>query len=90
MWTRRMLLWLWLGATAGAHASEPVPEAGSLIRSFSYDAKTQTLTIVMAKDGRAYRYLRVPEKVYRDFQAAKSKGAFFLLYIKGRYEFRTE
>jgi len=61
-----------------------------MIRSIAYDARTQTLTVVMAKDGRTYRYLRVPDKVYRDFAAAKSKGTFYLLYIKGRYEFRVE
>lgn len=61
-----------------------------MIRSIAYDAATQTLTVVMAKDGRAYRHLRVPEKVYRDFMAAKSKGTFYLLHIKGRYEFSAQ
>lgn len=62
----------------------------SMIRSIAYDAATQTLTVVLAKDGRTYRYVRVPENVYRDFQAAKSKGTYYLLHIKGRYEFSAK
>lgn len=90
MWSRRMLFSIWLGGWMTGRAAESGADNASMIRSFDYDPKTQTLTLVMAKDGRAYRYLRVPEKVYRDFLAAKSKGAFYLLYIKGRYEFRTD
>ncbi len=85
-----MLFSIWLCGLVAGRASESGGDAASMIRSFEYDPKTQTLTIVMAKDGRTYRYLRVPEKVYRDFLAAKSKGTFYLLYIKGRYEFRTD
>jgi len=85
-----MLFTIWLGGLLGGRAAETDGENSSMIRSFAYDAKNQILTIVLAKDGRSYRYLRVPEKVYRDFLAAKSKGTFYLLYIKGRYEFRTD
>lgn len=85
-WMAAVLL---MGMSAGTRAADE-SGAGTLIRSFSYDAATQTLTIVMAKDGRTYRYLRVSEKVYRDFLAAKSKGTFYLLYIKGRYEYRVD
>lgn len=82
-----------LGLTALVAGLAPrgaADEANSMIRSIAYDAATQTLTVVMAKDGRTYRYSRVPEKVYRDFQMAKSKGTFYLLYIKGRYEFTAK
>lgn len=90
MWSRRALFSIWLGSLVSARGTGSGEENTSLIRSFEYDAQTQTLTIVLAKDGRKYRYLRVPEKVYRDFLAAKSKGTFYLLYIKGRYEFRSD
>ena len=74
---------------AAVRAAEPASAAassGSMIQSLSYDTSTQTLTVVMAKDGRVCRHLRVPEKVYKDFRNAKSKGTFYLLYIRGKYE----
>lgn len=79
------------GSFAGgiARAAEPAAAAassGTMFKSIAYDRATQTLTVVMAKDGRAYRHLRVPEKLYKDFENAKSKGAFYLLYIRGKYE----
>jgi hypothetical protein len=83
---RQVLGWLAAFATAGALAARAADDS-SMIRSIAYDAASQTLTVVMAKDGKTYRYSRVPEKVYRDFQAAKSKGTYYLLHIKGRYEF---
>lgn len=74
---------------AAVRAAEPAAAAsssGSMIQSLSYDPATQTLTVVMTKDGRVCKHLRVPEKVYKDFKNAKSKGTFYLLYIRGKYE----
>ncbi len=34
-----------------------------------------------------YVYAAVPPKVYKKFQAAKSKGGFFAKLIRGKYEF---
>jgi hypothetical protein len=91
MISRRYVLgWLCAGAATAAMPGLAADESSSMIRSIAYDAATQTLTVVMAKDGRTYRHLRVPEKVYRDFQASKSKGTFYLLHIKGRYEFSAQ
>jgi len=74
--------------TAVAAGSEARGEAEALIRSIGYDASSQTLTVVLA-GGRTLRYLRVPERVYRDFQASKSKSAFYARNIQGRYEFTS-
>ena len=87
---RRILAWIAALVAAGVRPGRTADDSASMIRSVAYDAATQTLTVVMAKDGRTYRHLRVPEKVYRDFMAAKSKGTFYLLHIKGRYEFSAK
>ena len=55
------------------------------IESVAYDLQAQILVIVFRK-GPIYRYLRVPEEVYRDLMEAPSKGRFFLSKIKGVYE----
>ncbi len=62
----------------------------SMIREIQYDEKTQTLTVVMAKDGVAYEYYRVPASVYREFVKSRAKGTFYLLRIKGQYEFKKK
>ena len=62
----------------------------SMVREIRYDEKTQTLTVVMAKDGAEYEYYRVPAAVYREFMQSRSKGTFYLLRIKGQYEFKKK
>lgn len=89
MQSRRDIL---TGLAAVLAAAAPVRRAFGvadvLIRSIGYDAPTQTLTVSLV-NGRTLRYLRVPEQVYRDFQASKSKSAFYARYIQGRYEFTS-
>lgn len=87
---RQILGWLPAIAVLCTLPGRAADDASSMIRSIAYDAGSQTLTVVMSKDGRSYKYLRVPEKVYRDFQAAKSKGTYYLLHVKGRYEFSAK
>ena len=75
-------------ARADAKADQAAATAGSsMIKDIRYDAAAETLTVTMVKDNAVYEYRRVPEKIYKDFVAAKSKGTYFLLHIKGQYEF---
>ncbi len=61
--------------------------ASSVIRSFSYDAARNELSITFVS-GKIYVYQLVPKGVYEAFAAAPSKGAYFNQYIRDRYPFR--
>ena len=58
------------------------------IRHFSYDARTEQLSVTFIT-GRKYVYGHVPPTVYDDFHAASSKGRFFNAEIRDRYPFRA-
>ena len=58
------------------------PES-SLVEAQKYDAKTQTLEIVIR--GLAYKYHDVPEVVYQGLVTATSKGQYFNEHIKPKY-----
>ena len=57
------------------------------IRTFSYDAGRNELTVVFAS-GRAYVYSLVTPAVFAAFSAAPSRGAFLNAHIRDRYPFR--
>jgi hypothetical protein len=51
-----------------------------------YHYKDGTLTIVFVS-GTVYNYLHVPQSVYENMKASKSKGIFFNKHIKNKYGF---
>ena len=57
------------------------------VDSIDYDLPTETLTIVFRARG-TYEYSKVPLDVYVDLAGAESKGTFFNLYIRERYNTR--
>jgi len=59
----------------------------SVIADIDYDAARERLTVSFLT-GRVYQYIDVPAYVAASFQAAFSKGAFFNVYIRDRYDFR--
>ena len=62
----------------------------SVIRNFRYRPGEQALDITFVS-GRAYRYLRVPPKLYEEMRASFSKGEFFNRHIRDHFAFeRTE
>ena len=56
----------------------------TVIESTRYDEASNTLDIVF-RSGRVYRYFAVPATVYRELQAAPSKGQFFNTVIRPTY-----
>jgi hypothetical protein len=58
----------------------------SVIRSYSYSAKTSELTITFVS-GRRYVYTDVPQDVFDAFKAATSKGTFFNSEIRDAYTY---
>jgi hypothetical protein len=55
------------------------------IAAVSYDEKERTLEVEF-RDGETYRYVHVPEFVYRELLKAESAGAFWNR-VKDNYEF---
>jgi lysyl-tRNA synthetase class 2 len=59
---------------------------GNVIKQFSYEPKTQTLTIEF-DSGSVYEYFKVPPSVKEDLDNAPSKGQYFNKSIKGKFKF---
>jgi hypothetical protein len=63
------------------------PVESSVLASAGYDAKARTMEIEF-HSGAIYRYLEVPEEIFRRLLAAESKGQFFGAAIRNK--FRSE
>jgi hypothetical protein len=58
----------------------------SVINHYHYDNEAKTLTIVFVT-GMVYRYLNVPEKTFKMFKGALSKGKYFNYHVKDKFDF---
>ena len=58
----------------------------AVIRTFSYDAQSQALTIIF-QSGRRYLYRDVPETLAAEMKRAFSKGEFFNEHIRAHFSF---
>ena len=63
------------------------PVQSSVLAAAGYDAKRRLLEIEF-HSGAIYRYLEVPQEIFRRLLAAESKGQFFGAAIRGK--FRSE
>ncbi len=61
-----------------------IPVQSSNVSEISYDPDTQEL-LVRFVNGSLYKYLEVPENVYKSFLHAPSKGKFVNNRLKNRY-----
>lgn len=59
----------------------------SVISSYDFDPVTLSLKVVFLS-GLVYEYQGVPESVYQEMKAVKSKGTFLNKRIKGFYPYR--
>ena len=57
------------------------------LRSAGHDAQSAVLELQF-RNGAIYRYLLVPQSVYRDLLVAGSKGGYFNQNIRGRYPYQ--
>ena len=64
---------------------DEIAVVSSWIRSIAYDADTQVLTVNL-DNGEDYDYKNVPQAVYEAFLRAPSKGSFFRIAIRDRYQ----
>ena len=74
-----------LSAQQGENKRQPVES--TVLASVGYDAKARVLEIEF-HSGAIYRYLEVPEEIFRQLLAAESKGNFFGKNIRDK--FRSE
>jgi len=58
----------------------------TVIKNFSYDEKSKSLTIIFVT-GMVYSYKKVPKEVFEMLKAAGSKGRYFNYNIKEKYQF---
>jgi hypothetical protein len=58
----------------------------TVIAAYDYTTEKEILT-VRYRSGKVYKYLGVPEKVYKEMRATMVKGVFFNRNIKGKYRF---
>lgn len=56
----------------------------SVIAHISYQAEKQALTVVF-NSGDVYLYEKVPEKIYKEFKAAISKGKYLNRKLKKHF-----
>lgn len=63
---------------------ERIPVESSNLVSVGYDPATQTLEVEF-KRGVVWQYPNFPEHMWFEFEAAPSKGKYFLQQIKPRF-----
>ncbi|MFD2287464.1 KTSC domain-containing protein [Pedobacter petrophilus] len=59
----------------------------SVIKYFSYQPESKLLTITFVT-GLVYQYTNVPERTFKLFKAATSKGRYFNYHIKEKFKFQ--
>lgn len=59
----------------------------SVVAEISYDTVLNTLRIIYVS-GSVYDYLKVPEEIFLEMKAARSKGIFLNENIKGNFKFK--
>lgn len=63
-----------------------IPVSSSAISSVGYDDHKSLLEVEF-RSGAVYDYLDVPAAVWKDLQAAASKGRFISRHIRDQYDF---
>ncbi len=59
----------------------------TVIRRYHYSEDKEVLTITFTTN-RTYKYKNVSEKIYNQFSKATSKGRYFNLNIRDKYEYK--
>jgi KTSC domain len=62
-----------------------IPVRSTSLAAVSYDSERWVLTVAF-RNGALYEYHGVPKAVYEALMRARSKGKFFLEYIRESYE----
>jgi KTSC domain len=74
------------GQTVKSHDLNPKDWLSECVEALEYDMERQQLTVHFEKRG-SYVYFDVTPDVYAEFNNAGSRGQYFNMYIRGRYEY---
>jgi hypothetical protein len=76
-----------IGKAAVGSSELAVREAASeCVASLSYDIEREQVNCTFQKRG-TYTYFNVSPDVFAEWNNASSRGTYFNLYIRGRYEY---
>jgi len=64
---------------------EMIPVRSSAINAIGYDADTQRMKIIFT-EGKTYDFCRVPPYIYNGLLTATSKGTYYNVHIRDRYQ----
>lgn len=64
---------------------EMIPVNSSAIRAVGYDTNTARMRIAFV-EGQTYDFCRVPQKVFDGLLHASSKGSYYNVHIRDRYQ----
>lgn len=64
---------------------EMISVRSTAISAVGYDKTTQQMCITF-KQGHTYNFCRVPESIFAGLMSASSKGRYYDIYIKDKYD----
>lgn len=70
----------------GSRELEPKKQESDCVNSLEYDEEHQQMTVHFNKRG-SYTYFDVEPYVFAEFNNAGSRGTYFNLYVRDRYEY---
>ena len=74
------------GSRVGSNELTPRHHESDAIASLEYDIERQVVTCTFHQRG-SYNYFDVGPQVFAEWNAAGSRGTYFNLYIRERYEY---
>lgn len=89
-WMGMVVLCAWCGVTWAAPIADSVETGSSWVKQASFirddGAAEGTLKVQLGHDPTELSYFEVPLRVWEEFKAADSRGAYFTAHIRQRYE----
>jgi hypothetical protein len=67
------------------HQNIAMPK-NSFLATFCYTPESKELFIVLAKTGRRYKYLNVPDETFQAIMEARNKGSYIAQNIIGKFQ----
>jgi len=64
---------------------EMVNVRSNCMRAVGYDPETRRMKITFA-EGKTYDFCGVPEKIFKDLLAASSKGTYYNIHIRDKFQ----
>lgn len=77
-------------APASRTPADMMEVESTLIQSVGYNPESQELTFILRTGDEIYTYKNVPQSVYDEMMASESKGSYYRMNIRDKYEFTTK